>query len=102
MHAPQRASVLTVTDLAARFETREGHVHAVNGVSFTVRQGEIVGVVGESGCGKSATVRAVMGLLPRSGRVTSGTVMFDGENLLRASKSRLRAMRGESIGFVAQ
>ena len=72
--------ILGVRDLAVRYEgTRT--VHAVNGVSFDVREGEIFGLVGESGCGKSATLRAMIGLLPKSAQVT-GEVRFHGDDLV--------------------
>lgn len=95
-------SVLAVRDLTARYETRTGDVHAVNGINFEVRSGRIVGVVGESGCGKSATIRAVLGLMARPGRVVAGSATFQGEDLLKMSNKKLRTVRGESIGFIAQ
>jgi oligopeptide/dipeptide ABC transporter ATP-binding protein len=95
-------ALLDVQDLTARYEARNGTVHAVNGVSFQVRESEFVGIVGESGCGKSATVRSVLGLLRPPGRVVSGSVMFDGTDLLHLSRNRMRHIRGNQIGFVAQ
>jgi oligopeptide/dipeptide ABC transporter ATP-binding protein len=95
-------TLLNVTGLSARYETRTGIIHAVNDVSFRVADSEIVGIVGESGCGKSATVRSVLGLLRSPGRVTDGSVEFDGVDLLRLSRKQLRKVRGSEIGFVAQ
>lgn len=95
-------SLLEVTGLTARYETRTGPVHAVNDVSFDVRDSELLGVVGESGCGKSATIRSILGLLPRPGRVISGSAKFGDQDLLRLDRRRLRTIRGNEIGFVAQ
>ena len=77
--APKPAHLLEVDDLVVRFRTHEGTVHAVNGVSFALDEGETLGLVGESGCGKSVTSLAVMRLLPKpAGRVEGGTVRLDG------------------------
>jgi len=94
--------MLRVEDLRTEFVTRRGVVHAVNGASFDVRAGKIVGVVGESGCGKSATIRSLMGLVPPPGRVVAGTAHFEGQDLLQMSQKQLRVLRGDSIAFVAQ
>lgn len=94
--------VLTVAGLSARYDTRRGSVRAVNHVSFEVRPGEIVGIVGESGCGKSATIRALLGLMPPPGHVVAGSAMFSGVDLIAASQRTLRSLRGSEIGFVAQ
>ncbi|MDQ3870577.1 MAG: ATP-binding cassette domain-containing protein, partial [Chloroflexota bacterium] len=84
-------ALLSVRDLVVRFRTHEGTVHAVNGVSFDLDEGETLGLVGESGCGKSVTSLALLGLLPRrTARVPSGTVRFAGEELLTAGEPRLR------------
>jgi peptide/nickel transport system ATP-binding protein len=95
--------VLSVRDLSVRF-TRRGRpdVHAVDGISFDVRPGEVVGLVGESGCGKSVTSLAVMGLLPRRGVQVGGTVGFDGRDLRTASDTELRELRGRDIAMVFQ
>jgi peptide/nickel transport system ATP-binding protein len=95
-------ALLEVAGLTARYETRTGVVHAVNDVSFQVRDSEIVGIVGESGCGKSATIRSVLGLLPKPGRVSAGRAVFDGSDLLAMPRTALRNVRGNDIGFVAQ
>lgn len=99
---PEVPDVLTVTGLTARYETRRGHVRAVNDVSFDVRPGEILGIVGESGCGKSATIRALLGLMQPPGRVVGGTAMFGDTDLVAAPQRVLRTLRGKDIGFVAQ
>lgn len=95
-------SVLSVSNLTARYETRGGNVCAVNDVSFNVGQGEIVGIVGESGCGKSATIRAFMGLMARPGRIVDGTALFQDRDLITMKHKDLRSIRGEAIGFIAQ
>ncbi len=93
-------TVLAVRDLAVRYDgTRT--VHAVNGVSFDVRSGEIFGLVGESGCGKSATLRAMIGLLPGSAHVT-GEARFHGDDLVTMRERELRAVRGAGISMIFQ
>jgi peptide/nickel transport system ATP-binding protein len=96
------APLLRVKDLTTRFHTPRGRVHAVNGVSFDVGRGELVGIVGETGCGKSATVRSVLGLIRPPGEVEAGSVWFDGVDLLAVGSEELRRIRGARIGFVAQ
>ena len=95
-------ALLSVRDLEVRFWTGRGIVHAVNGVSFEVRPGETLGIVGESGCGKSVTALALLGLLPRAGRVRSGTAQFDGRDLLRLNQRALRRVRGRQIAMIFQ
>ncbi len=84
------------------FSTRRGTVHAVNGISFEIGRGETLGVVGESGCGKSVTSLAVLGLLARNGRVVSGRAMFGGKDLLQQSDRELRKIRGREIAMIFQ
>jgi oligopeptide/dipeptide ABC transporter ATP-binding protein len=91
------APLLQVKDLSVRF----GAVTAVSSVSFTVAKGEVFGVVGESGAGKSATARGIIGLLPSNARI-GGSVLFKGEELIGASRNRLRRVRGSEIGYVFQ
>jgi oligopeptide/dipeptide ABC transporter ATP-binding protein len=91
-----------VRDLRVRFWTRRGTVHAVNGTSFDISPGETLGIVGESGCGKSVTALALLGILPRAGRVSSGTAMFAGRDLLQLSDRELRAVRGREIAIIFQ
>jgi peptide/nickel transport system ATP-binding protein len=93
--------LLVVEDLHVRFATEDGPVNAVNGVSFTLGAGEIIALVGESGCGKSVTAMAVPGLLPPSATVT-GSIRLEGVDLLTLSPKELRAVRGKDVSFVFQ
>jgi len=95
--------LLAVSGLTTRFVTRDTVVHAVNGVSFEVGRGECIGVVGESGCGKSVTMLSLLGLIPMPpGEIVAGTAVFDGADLLAMSADELRRVRGGKIGFVFQ
>jgi peptide/nickel transport system ATP-binding protein len=98
---PAGAPLLTVTDLGVDFPTDDGVVRAVRHASFEVRAGEVLGVVGESGCGKSVSAQAVMGLLPRTARVT-GSIRFRDRELLGLSERGWRAIRGNDIGMIFQ
>ncbi|HUG84112.1 MAG TPA: ABC transporter ATP-binding protein, partial [Euzebya sp.] len=94
--------LLSIRDLAVEFDTREGPVRAVDGVSIDVCEGETLGIVGESGSGKTVTFLATMGLLPTSGRVVAGQARLDGHDLLAASEGQLRRIRGRRVGMVFQ
>ncbi|HEX6951250.1 MAG TPA: ABC transporter ATP-binding protein [Gaiellaceae bacterium] len=94
--------LLEVTDLQTRFRTDDGIVKAVSGVSFELAKGKTLGVVGESGSGKSVTFLTVMGLVDRRHAEVEGSVMFDGEEILGLSSSRLRKIRGKRIGMIFQ
>ncbi|XVH30355.1 dipeptide ABC transporter ATP-binding protein [Haloferacaceae archaeon DSL9] len=94
-------NVLTVRNLHAQFDTYDGTVRAVDGVSFTVDRGEIVGIVGESGCGKSVTARSILGL-QAPGRVVDGSVRLDGVEMTTAGKRDLRRLRGDVVSMVFQ
>jgi oligopeptide/dipeptide ABC transporter ATP-binding protein len=98
----ERGAVLEVDDLRVRFWTSRGIVHAVNGVSFSVAPGETLGLVGESGCGKSVTALAMMGILPRAARVSSGSVRLEGRELLGLPDRELRPIRGKEIAMIFQ
>jgi oligopeptide/dipeptide ABC transporter ATP-binding protein len=94
--------ILEVRDLRVELPLSRGTVHAVDGASLTVTPGEAFGLVGESGCGKSMTLRAIMGLLPRPGHIVGGQVLFEGEDLVSAPAGRLRQVRGGSIAMIFQ
>ncbi len=93
--------VLTVEDLRVRFQTEDGPVHAVNGVSFELGRGEILALVGESGCGKSVTAMSIPGLLPPTATV-EGSIRLEDQDLLTLSPKQLRGVRGKEISFVFQ
>src|SRR5215216_5782439 len=97
-----RQPLLSVEDLRVEFWTQRGTVHAVNGISFAIAPGETLGIVGESGCGKSVTSLALMGILPRAGKITSGTAMFGDRDLFRLSDRELRRIRGRDIAMIFQ
>jgi oligopeptide/dipeptide ABC transporter ATP-binding protein len=100
---PDDAPLLKIADLRVRFHTGAGLVEAVNGVSYDIRRGETVAVVGESGCGKSVTAMAVLGLLPRPpASIDGGAIEFLGEDLLRATPDRLRRLRGNQVSMIFQ
>ena len=89
-------------DLRTRFTTSDGIVGAVDGVSFAVESGKTLGIVGESGCGKSVTCLTIMGLNPVRTTVSDGEALFKGEDLLKASPARLREIRGNEIAMIFQ
>jgi peptide/nickel transport system ATP-binding protein len=93
--------LLEVSDLSVRFDTDDGPVHAVDKLSFTLAAGEVLGIVGESGCGKSVTCMSLVRLLPETA-VIQGRAVFDGVDLLSLSPRRLREVRGRQISFVFQ
>jgi len=94
--------LLSVEDLEVAFKTQDGFVPAVRGVSFDVYPGETLAIVGESGSGKSTTAHAIINLLPGTGRVTGGRVMFEGRDLTQFSRSQIEDLRGKEIGLVPQ
>jgi oligopeptide/dipeptide ABC transporter ATP-binding protein len=97
-----RQALLDVEDLRVQFWTARGTIYAVNGVSFDIAPGETLGIVGESGCGKSVTSLALLGILARAGRVTGGTARFEGRDLLKLPDDELRAIRGRDIAMIFQ
>ena len=95
--------LLEVDDLATHFFTRDGIVRAVDGVSFTVRRGEVLAIVGESGCGKSVTSLSIMRLIASPpGRIVRGRVLFEGRDLLQLSEPEMRGIRGDAISMIFQ
>jgi oligopeptide/dipeptide ABC transporter ATP-binding protein len=95
-------SLLEIEALRVEFPGEDGPLVAVKGVDLAIEQGEVLGLVGESGSGKSLTCRAVMKLVPEPGRVASGAIRFDGEDVLALEKSKLRDFRAHSVGMIYQ
>lgn len=96
-------TVLAVENLVTSFRTDDGVVTALDGVSFQIRRGRTLGVVGESGCGKSVTSLSIMRLLPQgSGRVDAGQILFDGQDLLQIPEQEMRSLRGNRIAMIFQ
>ncbi|HKO99986.1 MAG TPA: ABC transporter ATP-binding protein [Pyrinomonadaceae bacterium] len=94
--------LLEVTNLQTQFLTRNGLVRAVDGVTFHLDAGELLGLVGESGCGKSITALSVMRLISPPGKIVSGEITFDGKNLLKLSDAEMRQIRGDDIAMIFQ
>ena len=94
--------LLQVENLTVEIPSRRGTLTPVNGVSFNIDRGEILGVVGESGAGKSITGSAIIGLLDRPARISSGSVKLDGESISQLNEEQLRQIRGKRIGTVFQ
>ncbi|MEQ9643253.1 MAG: ABC transporter ATP-binding protein [Alphaproteobacteria bacterium] len=95
--------LLEVSNLSTHFRSSEGVFKAVDDISFTVRRGETLGIVGESGCGKSVTSLSIMGLVPQPpGVIAGGEIRFDGRDLLKLSKREMRAVRGRDISMIFQ
>jgi peptide/nickel transport system ATP-binding protein len=95
-------ALLDVKDLKTYFRTDDGIVKAVDGVSFSIEKGKTLGIVGESGCGKSVTCLTIMGLNPRRSTISSGEALWKGKNLLNMSTRRLRDIRGNEIAMIFQ
>jgi len=96
------APLLAIEDLHVHFNTYAGTVRAVNGVSFEIRSGEMFGLVGESGCGKTVTGLAIMRAIPSPGRIMKGRIFFQGEDLITKSESEMRDIRGGRIAMIFQ
>jgi oligopeptide transport system ATP-binding protein len=100
---PASHKILEVNDLRTRFHIAEGTVYAVNGVSFYLKEGEALGVVGESGCGKSVTMMSVMGLIPiPPGEIASGQALYQGKDLFKLKENEMEEIRGKDIAMVFQ
>ncbi len=102
MQQARSAPILKVQDLAIAYETRKGDVQAVRNVSFDIRRGETLGIVGESGCGKSTVAFGIVNFLGRNGRITNGRIVFQGQDLVGRSEEELRRLRGDRIAMVYQ
>jgi ABC-type dipeptide/oligopeptide/nickel transport system ATPase component len=98
----KKETLLEVHNLKTYFYTEDGVVKAVDGVDFTVGRGEVLGLVGESGCGKSVTSLSIMRLIGVPGKVVEGTIMFEGRNLLELSESEMVHMRGNRMSMIFQ
>ena len=97
------STLLDIKNLSTHFNTSAGTIKAVNDVSFELREGETLGLVGESGCGKSVTALSIMRLVPSPpGRIVSGDVIFQGQNLLKISEEEMQNVRGRDIGMIFQ
>src|SRR3954469_3099721 len=95
--------LLQVRDLRTEFRTQDGVVHAVNGISYAVRAGEALGIVGESGCGKSVSALTLMRLIPTPpGRIAGGEVLYQGRDLLKLKEEEIRHIRGNDIAMIFQ
>jgi oligopeptide/dipeptide ABC transporter ATP-binding protein len=99
---PAPAPLLEVADLRVHIPSARGLVEAVDGVSFSVGHSEVIGIVGESGCGKSMLALSIMGLIPEPGRVAGGRIGLDGRDLLALSEREMRHVRGNEIGMIFQ
>ena len=96
------SQLLEVNNLRTHFQTRAGLVRAVDDVSFNIAEGELLGLVGESGCGKSITALSVMRLISPPGKIVSGSIRFKGEELTTATEERMRGIRGDDIAMIFQ
>ena len=94
--------LLEVKNLETSFKTNVGEVHAVRGVSFYLNQGEALGIVGESGCGKSVTMMSIMRLIDSNGRIVNGDIIFDGKDISKVKDSEMNSIRGNDIGMIFQ
>ena len=90
--------LLEIKDLVVEYHTDEADVHALNGISLSLDKGETLGLVGETGAGKTTTALSIMRLLPKKiGEIKNGQILFEGENLLDKTEAQMRLIRGESI-----
>ncbi|HQN05798.1 MAG TPA: ABC transporter ATP-binding protein [Anaerolineaceae bacterium] len=100
--AEKEVLLMQIKDLSVTYETRLGPVSAVEGVSFDILKGEILGLVGESGCGKSTMGKALMRMIQPPGRISSGKLIFDGENIMTYDENEMRDFRGRKISMIFQ
>ena len=101
-HGKSNDILLDIQNLKTHFFTEDGVVKAVDGIDIQVRKGETVGIVGESGCGKSVTSLSIMRLVAPPGKVVDGRIMFDGKNLLDMSEKEMTKIRGNRISMIFQ
>lgn len=94
--------LLEVKDLHTDFASEDKNVHAVNGVSFSIMEGEIFGLIGESGCGKSVTCRSLIRLVKKPGKIVGGQILYQGKNILECSEKEMQKIRGKEIGIIFQ
>ena len=95
-------SLLEVNDLHTSFFTDAGEVKAVNGVSFRLDRGKVLGIVGESGSGKSVTAYSIMQILEKTGKIVSGSIKFNGQELVGAGEKAMKSIRGNKISIIFQ
>ncbi len=95
-------NLISIKDLHTHFFTHEGTVKAVDGVSLDIKKGSTIGIVGESGCGKTMLSLSILRLVPHPGRITSGSIVFKGDNLLDLSEKEMRSIRGDRISMIFQ
>ena len=95
-------ALLEVNDLHTSFYTPAGEVKAVNGVSFNLERGKVLGIVGESGSGKSVTAYSIMQILEKTGKIVSGSVKFDGQELVGIGEAGMKKIRGNKISIIFQ
>lgn len=96
------AKLLEVENIQTRFKVRSGHLYAVNGVSFSLEKGEMLGVVGESGCGKSVAMMSLIKLLPPAAEITDGRVVLEGVDITKVGSKEMNIIRGSKIGMIFQ
>src|SRR5688572_16417208 len=99
---PVNEPLLQIRDLQVGFETQRGIVPAVRGVDLTLYAGQTLAIVGESGSGKTTTAQSIIDLLPGTGKVTGGQILFEGRDLTTLSSREIQAVRGNEIGYVPQ
>ena len=101
--SPGMGALLDIQDLKVRFRVQGGHVHAVNGISYQLQEGESLGLVGESGCGKGVSVMSILRLIDQPpGEITSGQILYGGNDLLKMTSAQIRNVRGREIGMIFQ
>ena len=95
-------NILEVKNLNIGFDLQDGYKEAVHDVSFEVKKGETIAIVGESGCGKTISTMSILQLLPETAKITSGEIIFQGENLLNFTEKNMQKIRGKKIALIPQ